>query len=57
MSKLKLRFEQRQKSRLRARLESGEEVALVLPRGNVMRGGDVVKTTDGRSVEIVHPGE
>jgi urease accessory protein len=53
MSKLKLRFEQRQKSRLRARLESGEEVALVLPRGNVMRGGDVVKTTDGRSVEIV----
>lgn len=53
MDKLRLSFEQRQKSRLRARLESGEEVALLLPRGNLMRGGDVVKTTDGRSVEIV----
>jgi urease accessory protein len=48
-----LSFEQRQKSRLHAKLESGEEVALVLPRGNVLRGGDVVKTTDGREVEIV----
>jgi urease accessory protein len=48
-----LSFEQRQKSRLRAKLESGEEVALVLPRGNVLRGGDVVKTTDGRAIEIV----
>lgn len=48
-----LSFEQRQKSRLRAKLESGEEVALLLPRGNVLRGGDVVKTTDGRAIEIV----
>lgn len=48
-----LSFEQRQKSRLRAKLESGEEVALLLPRGNVLRGGDVVRTTDGREVEIV----
>ena len=48
-----LSFEQRQKSRLRAKLESGEEVALVLPRGRVLRGGDQVSTTDGRVVEIV----
>jgi urease accessory protein len=48
-----LSFEQRQKSRLRAKLESGEEVALSLPRGNVLRGGDVVNTTDGRPIEIV----
>jgi urease accessory protein len=48
-----LSFEQRQKSRLRAKLESGEEVALVLPRGNVLRGGDMVQTTDGRAIEIV----
>jgi urease accessory protein len=48
-----LSFEQRQKSRLRAKLESGEEVALVLPRGRVLRGGDRVTTTDGRVVEIV----
>jgi len=51
--KLILPFEQRQKSRLRCRLESGEEVALILPRGRVLRGGDRVTATDGREVEIV----
>jgi urease accessory protein len=51
--RLVLSFEERQKSRLRATLESGEEVALILPRGNVLRGGDLVKTTDGRQLEIV----
>ena len=35
-------FEQRQKSRLRARADDGEEVALILPRGRVLRGGDRV---------------
>ncbi len=51
--KLTLPFEQRQKSRLRARLDNGEEVALILPRGRVLRGGDRVAATDGREVEIV----
>jgi urease accessory protein len=51
--KLVLPFELRQKSRLRARAESGEEVALDLPRGRVLRGGDRVKAADGREVEIV----
>ena len=51
--KLILPFEQRQKSRLRARLENGDEVALMLPRGRVLRGGDRVQATDGREVEIV----
>jgi urease accessory protein len=46
--KLILPFEQRQKSRLRARLENGEEVALILARGRVLRGGDRVAATDGR---------
>src|SRR4051794_23191506 len=53
MDKLKLPFELRQKSRLRATLESGEDIGLILPRGNVMRGGDVVKAADGRSIQIV----
>ena len=48
-----LPFEQRQKSRLRAKLENGEEVALILPRGRVLRGGDRVTASDGREVEIV----
>jgi len=51
--RLILPFEQRQKSRLRARLENGDEVALILPRGKVLRGGDRVTATDGREVEIV----
>jgi urease accessory protein len=51
--RLVLPFEQRQKSRLRARLENGDEVALILPRGRVLRGGDRVRATDGREVEIV----
>jgi len=51
--KLTLPFELRQKSRLRARLESGEEVALILPRGKLLRDGDRVTATDGRELEIV----
>jgi urease accessory protein len=50
---LTLPFEQRQKSRLRVKAENGEEVALILPRGRVLRGGDRVAATDGREVEIV----
>ncbi|HYY62237.1 MAG TPA: urease accessory protein UreE [Burkholderiales bacterium] len=57
MERLALPFELRQKSRLRARLASGEEVGLLLARGTVMRGGDVVTTTDGREVEIVAANE
>jgi urease accessory protein len=50
---LKLTFDARQKSRLRARLASGEEVALLLPRGEVLRGGDLVQASDGRVIEVV----
>ena len=50
---LRLAFDQRQKSRLRARLASGEEVALLLPRGTLLRGGDLVGASDGRVIEVV----
>jgi urease accessory protein len=50
---LKLPFEARQKSRLRTRLVSGEEVGVMLPRGEILRGGDLVTASDGRIVEIV----
>ena len=50
---LELPFELRQKSRLRTRLVSGEEVALVLPRGEVLRGGDLVSASDGRVIEVL----
>ena len=50
---LRLPFERRQKSRQVARLASGEEVALELPRGLVLRGGDWVIASDGRVIEVV----
>lgn len=51
--RLALPFESRQKSRLRTQLESGESVALALPRGEVLRGGDLVTASDGRVIEVV----
>ena len=50
---LRLPFEARQKSRLRTRLVSGEEVGLLLPRGEILRGGDLVTASDGRVIEVV----
>lgn len=51
--RLLLSFDERTKSRLRTRLESGEEVALNLPRGEVLRGGDLLTGSDGRVIEVV----
>ena len=51
--RLHLPFERRQKSRQRATLASGEDVAIALPRGEVMRGGDWVVASDGRVIEVV----
>lgn len=50
---LVLPFELRQRSRLRTRLASGEEVGLVLDRGSVLRGGDCLCAGDGRVVRVV----
>jgi urease accessory protein len=52
-SRLALPFELRQKSRLRAALASGEPVALMLVRGEVLRGGDYLVATDGRIIQVV----
>ncbi len=49
---LTLPFEQRQKSRLRARLDNGEEIGLLLPRGTTLRDGDLVRAEDGRVVRV-----
>jgi urease accessory protein len=50
---LVLPFEQRQKSRLLATLSTGEEAALFMPRGTILRGGDWLKAQDGRVVRVV----
>ena len=46
-------FELRQKSRLRARLASGEEVGVFLQRGEVLRGGDYLQADDGRTIKVI----
>ncbi|MEW5789812.1 MAG: urease accessory protein UreE [Pseudomonadota bacterium] len=51
---LTLTFELRCKTRLRTRLDSGEEVGLFLERGLILRGGDKLLGQDGRVV-AVHP--
>jgi urease accessory protein len=48
-----LSFEERSKSRLLLRLDSGAQAALVVERGRLLRGGDRVRTQDGREVVIV----
>lgn len=50
---LTLPFARRQKARQRATLDSGEEIAVVLPRGTVMRGGDRLVSTAGRTIAVV----
>ncbi|HDP88727.1 MAG TPA: urease accessory protein UreE [Thioalkalivibrio sp.] len=49
---LTLPFDQRQKSRFRATLDDGTEVAVQLPRGTLLRGGDVLRAEDGRVVTV-----
>jgi urease accessory protein len=50
---LVLPFELREKSRLHARLVSGEEVAVFTVRGTVLRNGDLLRGDDGRVIRIV----
>ena len=47
-----LPFEQRQKSRLRIRLDNGQDAGLFLPRGTVLRHGDRLRATSGLVVEV-----
>lgn len=52
-TELCLPFEQRRKTRQRTALATGEEVALLLDRGGVLRGGDCLLGDDGRVVRVV----
>jgi urease accessory protein len=49
---LVLPYERRERCRLRARLASGEEVALFLVRGTVLRDGDLLTGEGGRVVRV-----
>ncbi|SPA39974.1 UREASE ACCESSORY PROTEIN [Cupriavidus taiwanensis] len=50
--KLVLPFADRSKSRLRAVFDNGTDAALFLPRGTVLRGGDLLVAEDGSFVEV-----
>lgn len=52
-AQLVLPFELRKKSRLRAKLTSGEEVGVIVERGTTLRDGDLLLAGDGRVVQIV----
>lgn len=54
---LTLAYDARCKSRLAATLDTGEEVALVMPRGTVLADGDVLVADDGALVRVVAAAE
>ncbi len=49
---IELAFEQRERSRFRARLLSGEEIGVDLPPGSMIRHGDRLRLGDGRVVAV-----
>jgi len=54
---LTLPFELRQKSRLKATLDNRTEVGLMLPRGGLLRGGDLLRAEDGTVVKVIAANE
>lgn len=51
-SSLTLPWDQRLKSRLRVILDNGDEAGIVLPRGTILRGGDLLRSETGLVVEV-----
>ncbi|MEH6608716.1 MAG: urease accessory protein UreE [Halioglobus sp.] len=49
---LSLPIDQRQKSRLKVILDDGRDAGLFLPRGQVLRGGDLLQSTEGLVVMV-----
>jgi urease accessory protein len=54
---LTLPFGERRRSRLRARLDDGREVALLLPRGTELRDGDRLRDESGELSVVVRAAE
>ncbi|WP_373017702.1 urease accessory protein UreE [Thiomicrorhabdus sp.] len=50
---LVLTFKQREKSRLKVAMASGEEIGLFMPRGTVLKEGDVIASESGDLLKIV----
>ncbi|WP_028230546.1 urease accessory protein UreE [Paraburkholderia mimosarum] len=54
---LTLPYDARCKSRFAATLDTGEEVGVVLPRGTVLRDGDILVADDGGLVRVIAAAE
>jgi urease accessory protein len=54
---LTLPYDMRCKSRFAATLDTGEEVGVVLPRGTVLRDGDMLVADDGGLVRVIAAAE
>ena len=54
---LELTYDTRKKSRFKAELKTGEQVGVMLPRGRVLRGGDILADEHGAYVCIVAAAE
>ena len=54
---LSLPIDQRIKSRLKVTLDDGREAGLFLPRGQVLRGGDLLESTDGLIIKVTAAAE
>jgi urease accessory protein len=52
LPKLVLPFDLRRKSRFRARLANGIDAALFLPRGSMLRDGDLLEAEDGTLIRV-----
>lgn len=52
-AQLELNFALRQKRQFSAKLRSGEEIRVRLPRGPVLRGGDRLVGSEGMLVEVI----
>ena len=49
---LSLPFEMRQKSRMRVTLDNGEDAGVILPRGSMLKEGDVLQADSGALIGI-----
>lgn len=53
IEKVTLTFHQREKSRLKVTLPTAEEVGLFLPRGTVLKEGDVLTNDSGQILQVI----
>ena len=48
-----LSFDLRQKSRIRVTMQSGNEAAIYMQRGTILRGGDFLQADSGEIIEVI----